>query len=121
MMSASKKLGVVTVSSTEIMIVVDGERFPTCSWFKHFWLAQEDSSKEDTLMQDNESAISLHEHHLFSVVKVNNNANVRYFFVLDKTIQKEVMIAHCPTAKMVAAFSTKPLQGNASVIHRNTM
>ena len=33
-MSASKKLGVVTVSSTEIKIVADGESPPKCIWFR---------------------------------------------------------------------------------------
>ena len=53
--------------------------------------------------------------------KGSENTNVRYFFAVDKPNQKKVMIAHCLTAKMVADHSTKPLQGNAFAIHRNTM
>ena len=60
MMNTSKNLGVVTISSTETEIVDDRERFPKCSWFRCFRLAQGDSAKEDTLMQDNESTISIH-------------------------------------------------------------
>ena len=54
MKKASKKLGMFTTSSTKTEIVADGERFPKLSWFRHFRLAQEDSTKEDVLMQDNE-------------------------------------------------------------------
>ena len=43
------------------------------------------------------------------------------FFVVDKTNKYEVKIAHCPTDKMVAGFSTKLLQGKTFVVHRNTM
>ena len=45
MTSASKNIGVVTISSTEREIVADRERFPKCSWFICFRLAQGDSSK----------------------------------------------------------------------------
>ena len=49
MMSASKKLAVVTIISTETEIVADGESSPKYSWFKHFRLAQCNSTKEGTL------------------------------------------------------------------------
>ena len=38
--------------------------------------------------------------------------NVRCFFVVDELEKKEVKIVHCPTDKMVANFSYKPLQGS---------
>ena len=121
MMNVSKKLGVVTASSTETKIVADGEIFPKCSWFRYFRMAQGDSAKEDMLMQDNESAIILHKHHPFSVGKGSKHMNARNLFVADKINQKEVMIVHCPTAKMVADYSAKPLQGIAFVTHRSKM
>lgn len=49
MINASKKLGVVTTSSTETEVVANGERFPKCTWFRHFRLAQGDDPKVDAL------------------------------------------------------------------------
>ena len=99
MMSESKKLGVVTVSSTETEIVVDGERFPKYSWFRQYQLEQGDSAKEDVLTKDDESSISIHKHDPFSMIKSSNHANTRCFFVVDKINQKKVMISHFPTEK----------------------
>ena len=70
--------------------------------FRHFRLAQGDSAKEDVLMQDDEYIISL-------VVKGSKHVSARCFFVECKIHQKKGMIAHFPTAKMVADFSAKPL------------
>ena len=41
--------------------------------------------------------------------------------MVDKIAKNEVKIIYCPTDKMVADFSSKPLQGRIFVIHRNTM
>ena len=35
----SKKLGVATISSTEMEVVSTGERFPKCAWFRCFRIA----------------------------------------------------------------------------------
>ena len=96
-------------------------KVPKFSWFRHFRLVQWNSAKEDIMMQDNESTISLHKHHPFSVREGSEHVSARYFFAADKTNQKEVMIVHYPTEKMVSGFSTKLLQGNVFVIHRSTM
>ena len=84
MMSASKKLGVVTVNSTDTEIVADGERFPKNIWFGHFRLAQGDIAKEDMLMQDDESSTSLHKHHPFSMGKGRKHVSARFFFAACK-------------------------------------
>ena len=105
MINVSKKLGLVTVSSTETEVVSNGERFPKCSWFCR--IAQGDSDKEDLLFQDNESCILLHKHYPFSVSKGSKHINVQYFFVVDKAEKKEVQIVYYLTEKMIADFSTK--------------
>ena len=51
-------------------------------------MAQGDIAKEDMIMQDNESAIILHEHHTLSVGKGSKHMNVSYFFFVDKINQK---------------------------------
>ena len=77
--------------------------------------------KEDVLMKNDESCVLLHKHFPFSVEKGSKHVHARYFFVVDKMENKEVKIAYCPTEKMVANYSSKPLQGKLLVIHRNTM
>lgn len=80
----SRKLGVGTASSTETQIVSAGERFPKCAWFRHFRLAQGDLIKEDILMQDNKSNITIHKNCPHSSRKGAKHAHAQYFFVADK-------------------------------------
>ena len=47
--------------------------------------------------------------------------HIRYFFVADKVANKEVKIIYCPTKKMVADFSSKPIQGQLFKNQRNTV
>ena len=66
------------------------------------------------LMQDNESTMLLHKDHPLSIGKGSNYLSVRCFFVVDKLDQKEVKIAHYPTEKMAADFSSKQMRHKAS-------
>ena len=36
---------------------------------------------------------------------------IRYFFIADQIVNKELWVEYCPTGNMVADFFTKPLQG----------
>ena len=76
MINVSKKLAVVTTSSTETEVVADGGRFPKCTWFRYFRMAQGDDVKEDALMQDNQSCILLNKNHPFSVGKGSKHINI---------------------------------------------
>ena len=69
MMSVSKKLGLVTMSSTEMETVSMGERFPTCAWFGCFCIAQGEESREDTLMHDNKIPTLMHKNYPCSIGK----------------------------------------------------
>ena len=80
MINVSKKLGLVTLSSTETEVVADGERIPKCAWFRYFRLAQGDEAKEDALMQDNKSCVQPHKNHPFLVGSSSKHINVRCFF-----------------------------------------
>ena len=53
MMNVSKKLGLMTISSIEIEVVADGERFRKCSWCSYVRIAQGGQTKEYMLTQDN--------------------------------------------------------------------
>ena len=121
LISAAKKLGIVTTSSTETEIVSTRERLPKCTWFRYFRIAQGDKITEDVLMQDNKSAILLQKNWPFSTGKGSKHINIRYFFVVDKIKHKEIKIIYCPTEEMVADFNTKPLQGKLFFHFRNTI
>ena len=119
MINVSKKLGLLTNSSTETEIVSTGERLPKTTWFRYFRIEQGEPIKEDILLQDNQSAIRLQKHHPFSVGKGSKHIHIRYFFAVDKITKKEVRIVYCPTEDMVADYSTKPLQGSKFIEFRN--
>lgn len=119
MINVSKKLGLVTTSSTETDVMSNGERFPKFTWFRCFRLAQGDDAEEDVLLQDNKSCITLHKNCPFSVGKGSKHVNVRYFFPVDKMEKKEVRMACCPMKKMIADYSSKPTQGSMFICQRN--
>ena len=114
-------MGVVTNSSTETEIVSTGKRFSKCISFRYFHLAQGDDIKEDILMQDNISAITLQKNYLYSTRKGTKHIHVCYYFVVNKINNKEVKIIYCPTEKMIADFSSKPIQGLIFKQQRNTI
>ena len=111
LINMAKKLGLVTISSTETEVVATGERLPKCTWFRYFRIAQGGSTTEDILMQDNKSAILLQKNWPFSTGKGSKHINIRYFFAVDKIKNKEIKVIYCPTEEMIADFNTKPLQG----------
>jgi len=67
--------------------------------------------KEIILFQDNESAIKMETNGRMSCTSNSKHIDIRYFFVKDRVDKREIEIHHCPTAKMVADYFTKPLQG----------
>jgi hypothetical protein len=121
MINVSKKLGLVTNSSTETEIVATGERLPKCTWFRYFRIAQGEPIVEDLLMQDNKSSMLLEKNGQFSVGKGSKHIHIRYFFATDKIEKKELKLIYCPTEKMIADYSTKPLQGAKFVEFRDQM
>ena len=121
MINVSKKVGLVTNSSTETEIVCTGERMPKCTWFRYFRIAQGEPIVEDILMRDNKSTMLLEKNGIFSVGKGSKHIHIRYFFVTDKIEKKELKLIYCPTDKMIADYSTKPLQGAKFIEFRDAM
>ena len=119
MIKISKKLGLVTTSSTEAELVSTGERFPKCAWFHYFRTAQGDAAKEDLLFQDDESQTLLRKNYPFSIGKVTKYINTRCSFIVDEAEKKESKVANCPTEDVIAHYSTKPTQGGLFVLQRN--
>ena len=66
---------------------------------------------ENTLFQDNKSAIILETKGKTTNSGHTKHIKVCYFFITDKVSNKEVTIDNCPTEQMWADILTKPLQG----------
>ena len=90
MINTSKKLGIVTTSSTETEVVAYSERFPKCAWFRYFRLAQGANDKEEILFQNNKSTILLQKKHPFSIGRESKHIHTRHYFVVDKVENKEL-------------------------------
>ena len=121
MIDASRKLGLVMSSSTEIEMLSCGETFPKCAWFRHFRMTQGDADKEDMRMHDNKSCVLSHKNYPFSIGKGTNHVHVRYFFVVDKIDKKEVKVECCPIEKMIADCNSKPTQSSLFIYQRNVV
>ena len=68
------------------------ERFPKCAWIRNFRIAHRDVVKEDLLMQENMSCISLHKNYPYSVEIFSKQMRIRCFFVVGKIYEIEFKI-----------------------------
>jgi len=107
--STKQKLN--TRSSTESELVGVDDLMPSILWTRYFLKAQGYEVNENILFQDNKSSILLEKNGKASSSKRTRHIKIRYFFITDRVAKREVKIEWCPTAKMVADFMTKPLQG----------
>ena len=107
--STKQKLN--TRSSTESELVGVDDLMPSILWTRYFLKAQGYEVNENILFQDNKSSILLEKNGKASSSKRTRHIKIRYFFITDRVARREVKIEWCPTAKMVADFMTKPLQG----------
>ena len=73
---------------------------------------QDDEIKEDILVQDNKSAITIQKKYLYSTRKGTKHIHVHYFFVVDKLESKDIRMIYYPTEKMLADLSSKLTQGS---------
>ena len=107
----SSKQKINTKSSTEAELVGVSEFLPYNIWLTNFMKEQGCTIKNNTLFQDNTSAIRLENNGRNSCTGNSRHIDVRYFFVADRVKNGEITIKYCPTNKMLADFFTKPLQG----------
>ena len=56
-----------------------------------------------------------------SSTKQARHINIRYFYVTDKVISRDVVIVYHPTKEMISDYLTKPLNGTPFKSHRNTI
>jgi hypothetical protein len=110
--TGSTKLKLNTISSTETELVAVSDYLPMILWTNYFLDAQGYTSRDTVLNQDNQSAILLEKNGTKSSSKRTKHIHIRYYFITDRINNgKELRVAYCPTAEMIADFFTKPLQG----------
>jgi hypothetical protein len=111
--SVSTKQKLNTRSSTESELVGVNDMMPIICWTCYFLLSEGYGIIENLLLQDNKSSILLEWNGKASSGKHTWCINILYFFITDRVNMKEISIdCWCPTKKMVADFTTKPLQGS---------
>ena len=108
-MSRKQKLN--TRSSTEAELVGVDDAINMILWTRLFLDEQGYQVTENTVFQDNKSAILLEKNGKRSSSKRTRALNIRYFFVTDQVEKGTMKVEYCPTGTMVADFFTKPLQG----------
>ena len=108
--SSAQRLNVK--SATEAELVAMSEYLPYDIWIKNFLIEQGYDVNENTMFQDNQSAIRMEINGRNSCTGNSRHIDIRYFFVKDRVDKKEVSIKYCPTEKMLADYFTKPLNGN---------
>ena len=117
--SSATKQKYNSISSTETKIITIGEKLPKNIWFRYYRIKQGSSSMEDVILQDNQSAMLIHNHGRFSCRKGSKHIHLCYFYVTDRIKHKEIKIKYCPTGKMIADFMSKLLQGSIFIKFRN--
>ena len=111
--TASSKQKLNTRSSTETELVAVDQLMPSILWTKMFMEAQGFGVQANIIYQDNQSAILLERNGRGSSSKRTKHINMRFFFVTDRIVKRDVKVEWCPTGSMTGDFLTKPLQGSA--------
>jgi hypothetical protein len=118
-LSYSKKQKINTRSSTEAELVAADDIVGAMVWTKLFLEEQGYPLKENTLYQDNTSAILLESNGRKSVGPRSRHLNIRLFFVQDQQEKGHIKIEFCPTDLMLGDYFTKPLHGQKFTTFRN--
>jgi hypothetical protein len=107
---SSRKQNINTRSSTEAEIVAVDDAVGHVLWVARFVQSQ-GYDIQNTLYQDNRSAILLENNGRASAGKRSRHMDIRYYFIHDLVKKGIVKVEYCPTEEMVADYQTKPLHG----------
>jgi hypothetical protein len=110
-----------TGSSTISELVAVDEMMAQILWTRLFMKAQGIEVLDNILYQDNKSAILLEKNGRKSSSKRTKHFEVRYYYVADRIAKGDLTVVWCPTAKMIADFLTKPLQGRMFIQFRDVL
>ena len=91
------------------LVAID-DMLPQALWTKYFLEGQRYGTNT-ILYEDNQSTMRLAQNGKLSSGQRTRHINIRYFFITDRIARNKVAIQYFPTKKMVADYSTKPLQG----------
>ena len=118
-MSTKQKIN--TESSTEAELVGVDDALPNVLWIRRFLTAQGFTVNDNIVYQDNQSAILLERNGQRSSGKRTRHIDIRYYFITDRILNKEVRVEYCPTGEMTSDTLTKPLQGTKFREYRQQM
>jgi hypothetical protein len=112
-LSYSRKLKLNTRSSTKMELVTTDMYMPKMLWSLYFMQSQGYDVEIMEEYQENKSTELLMTNGRFSSGKRTKHINVKFFFIKDRIIIKEMREVHQPTKEMWADVLIKPLQGRA--------
>ena len=98
-------------SSTEGKIVGVSDFLPNMIWSRMFLEQQGYRLTDNVLYQDNQSAMKIILNGKRSSGAKTKHMDNRFFWIKDRLKSEGIEVKYCPTAKMIADFFTKPLQG----------
>jgi hypothetical protein len=107
-----KKQTLNVKSSTEGEVVGVSDFMPNMIWTRMFLEEQGFTLEKNTLYQDNQSSMKILLNGKKSAGKKSKHIDNRYYFIKDRLATEGIDVVYCPTAKMLADFFTKPLQGS---------
>ena len=107
-----KKQTLNVKSSTEGEVVGVSDFMPNMIWTRMFLREQGFALEKNTLYQDNQSSMKILLNGKKSAGKKSKHIDNRYYFIKDWLMTEGIDVVYCPTAKMLADFFTKPLQGS---------
>ena len=106
--SSSQKIN--TKSSTESELVALSDSTSQIVWTRNFLQEQGYIMGPAIVYEDNMSTIALVKNGKSNSDKTRHIA-IRYFFIFDRIMNKEISVNYMPTGDMIADVLTKPLQG----------
>jgi hypothetical protein len=116
----SAKQKIVTKSSTEAELVAASDSANVPLHIANFLRSQGYAIPPVILFQDNKSAIALFGRG-YSTSDLTKHISLRYFWIKERTVDKELVIEFCPTTLMFANVLTKPLGGRQFLSERKAI
>jgi hypothetical protein len=111
LMSKSSKQKLNTKSSTKAELVGASDYLPYAIWAKKFLKHQGYTIRENSFHQDNKSTIQFEKNGRKSCGPNSRHIDIRYFWIKNRLELDGFNVVYCSTERMLADFSTKPLQG----------
>lgn len=115
------KQKIVTKSATESEIVGLSDGCTMVLWAREWLIAQGYTNLGPTMVyQDNQGVLALMSNGR-NPRQRTKHLNVRYFFMVDRILSKELCLAYMPTGKMIADLMTKPVNGKLFLYLRDLL